>query len=144
MTTIEQTQFVPLPALTPDNAPFWEACERHELLLQRCDDCQAFRFLPRPGCPSCGSPRTTWQPAPQTGHIYSYTTTYHQVHPAFGDTPYAVAVVELDEVGVRMITRIVETELDDIAIGAHGRIRFWDVGGYGTLPYFKLDSGAAL
>ena len=50
----------PLPRITADNRPFWEAARRHELALQRCDDCARFRYPPAPVCPECLSERATW------------------------------------------------------------------------------------
>ena len=43
----------PLPAPTPDSAPFWEAARRHELRLPRCRDCGEAFFYPRNVCPGC-------------------------------------------------------------------------------------------
>ena len=41
----------------PTRSEFWDGCRRHELRLQRCADCGAHRFTPRPACPWCGSLR---------------------------------------------------------------------------------------
>ena len=35
---------LPLPAVHPDNAPYWAALREHELRLQRCEDCAVLRF----------------------------------------------------------------------------------------------------
>ncbi len=32
----------PLPRITTDNRPFWEATKRHELRLQRCGACGVY------------------------------------------------------------------------------------------------------
>ncbi len=45
----------PAPILTPDNAFFWEACERGELVAQRCGACGRLAHPPRPMCPHCHS-----------------------------------------------------------------------------------------
>ena len=37
-----------------DSAEWWEALRRHELVIQRCDDCGAWRWPPRAICGECG------------------------------------------------------------------------------------------
>ena len=38
------------PDITPLDAPFWDALRRHELLVQRCDECGQLRFVPSERC----------------------------------------------------------------------------------------------
>ena len=40
---------MPLPGYDPGSpdADFWEACGRHELVVQRCTDCKTFQHTPR-------------------------------------------------------------------------------------------------
>ena len=45
----------PGPARDPLTAPYWEACQRGELRLQRCADCGTFCHFPGLRCPACGS-----------------------------------------------------------------------------------------
>ncbi|MEM8767496.1 MAG: zinc ribbon domain-containing protein, partial [Pseudomonadota bacterium] len=45
----------PLPKPTPETEHFWEGTREGELRLQRCDDCGAVYFPPRPFCPACSS-----------------------------------------------------------------------------------------
>ena len=52
----------PLPRVTADNRPFWEAARRHQLALQRCAECGRFRYPPAPVCPECLSERAEWTP----------------------------------------------------------------------------------
>ena len=48
------------PDITPLDAPFWDALRRHELVVQRCDECGRLRFVPSERCRNCGSPSATW------------------------------------------------------------------------------------
>src|SRR4051812_26049189 len=92
---------LPRPAITPENAPFWEGLEQGELRLQRCADCGRFRHYPRPMCPACHSLAREWTPVSGRGTIYSYTRVEHQAHPAMaGRLPYTILLVELEE-GIR-------------------------------------------
>ena len=56
-------------ALTPVSVPFWEGAAQGDLVLQRCDSCQAFVWYPRAICPACHSAELTWTPAAGTGTV---------------------------------------------------------------------------
>ena len=47
----------------PEAVPFWEAADRHELLLPFCGECEHFFFYPRALCPDCGSRDVQWRVA---------------------------------------------------------------------------------
>ena len=36
----------PLPTIAGETLPFWDACKRGKLLLQRCGRCQEYQFYP--------------------------------------------------------------------------------------------------
>lgn len=92
----------------PLTAPFWNAAQRHELVLQRCSLCGHFQFYPRPFCLSCGAERLAWVKALGTGTVVSKTTVRLQVTPEWRP-PYVVAIVRLDE-GPTLLTNIVDGE----------------------------------
>lgn len=119
----------PRPVPLPDDASesFWAECARHELVLQRCTDCETFRFPPRPMCPSCGSMGWRDEPAGGRGHVWSWVIAHPPVLPSFRDrVPYNVVVVELEE-GVRMVGNIVEAANEDIRIGMPVTVAWDDV-----------------
>ena len=59
-----ETQRAPLaPKMTPTSAPFWAALGEGQVVLQQCDDCEAWVFYPRPRCPRCLSAALAWKPA---------------------------------------------------------------------------------
>ena len=72
----------------PTTAPFWAAAERRELLIQRCTDCGAHQFYPRPFCLSCNGQSLEWVQAAGTGTVHARTTVHLQVLP---DMEIAVA-----------------------------------------------------
>ena len=75
------------------------------LRIQRCADCGRPYFYPRPVCPACASRNVAWFTASGRATLYSYVINYRPA-PGFEDeTPYAIAVVELEE-GPRMMTSI--------------------------------------
>lgn len=121
------------PVPDADTKPYWDGIAAGELRLQRCEACGEAVFYPRAVCPHCFGGPLTWFTAAGTGSVYSYTV----AHRGFGDfadqTPFTVALVDLDE-GVRMMTRIVGTR--QVAIG----MRVWmtvEQIADATLPCFR-------
>ena len=45
----------PLPDITAESKPFWDACARHELLVQTCRACGNVQYYPRGVCAACWS-----------------------------------------------------------------------------------------
>ena len=121
---------MPLPGWTPDSpdAGFWEACRRHELVVQQCSDCKAFRHTPEILCYLCHSFNYEWFKTSGKGVVYSYMNSEYPVHPVLRDrVPYNVALVEIPEAGnVRMVGNIVDADYDDIYIGMPVEVYFED------------------
>ena len=126
----------PLPKPDQDTVPFWEACKKHELLIQQCKSCRSYIFYPRIFCPVClGEPE--WVKAKGTGEVYSYSVYYQIYHPVFADDiPYVVALVLLDE-GVMMTSRIVGCKPDEVYPGMRVEVDFLDATPEVTLYQFK-------
>jgi uncharacterized OB-fold protein len=124
----------------PDTAPFWEACTRHEYVMQRCGHCGHFRYPPRPVCHHCQSSEHEWVRLPETGRIYSYTVAVHPVHPAVVDhVPYSIILVEVDEAhGERVIGTLLGSPPDAIRIGARVTLEWQDLADGVTLPQWRL------
>lgn len=128
----------PLPLVKRDIKDFWDACKRHELVIQRCKDCGTFRHTPRPMCHNCSSMNTENVVVSGKGTVYSYTIVTHPVHPGFMEVPYAVVLVELpDAGGVRMVSNIVDCPPEEVRIGMPVEVCFDDVTEEITLPRFK-------
>lgn len=128
----------PLPVADSVSAPYWEACRRHELLLQRCTDCQTCRFPPTPLCSRCHSPRAEWMKASGRGKVYSWNVVVHPVpRELYADeVPYVVALVELEE-SVRLPTNIVGCDPSRVEAEMLVEIVFDDVTPDVTLPKFR-------
>jgi uncharacterized OB-fold protein len=127
----------PLPRIDEESKGFWEACQRRELVVQRCADCGALRHYPRALCPACLSARVDWQRCSGRGTVYTFTVTYQNQAPGFRDAlPYVLAYVELEE-GVRLLTNIVDCVPDAVRIGMPVEVVFEDATPEVTLPRFK-------
>jgi uncharacterized OB-fold protein len=129
----------PTPHPSPVTRPFWAACARHELVVQRCGDCSSAVFYPRPVCPVCGSSRLDWVPATGHGTLYSYTVARRATHRRLADrVPYVIAIVELDE-GPRLTSTVVGTDPADLAIGLRLQVDFEDDETV-SFPVFRVAS----
>jgi uncharacterized OB-fold protein len=86
----------PEPRKNVYEAPFWEFVQRHELRLQRCADCGAYRYPPGPTCSRCLCQEWEWAPLSGTGRLLSWVVFHRQYFPEL-PVPYYVAAVETAE-----------------------------------------------
>jgi uncharacterized protein len=124
----------PRPALTQDNAFWFEGAKAHRLLIQRCAQCGELRHPPRPVCPKCRSYEWDTVEASGRGTVYSYVVNHHPQVPAF-DYPLAVGLVELDE-GTRLVANVVGVDPADVHVGMPVEVEFVDHDPELTLPAF--------
>lgn len=126
---------IPLPQPSPLTQPHWDGCKRGELLVQRCEDCPRYVFIPQQACTSCLSERLEWVASSGRGVVYSHTTVHRPQQPAF-ETPYVCAIIELDE-GWHMLTNLVGLDAADVRVGMRVEVAFHRVSDDVTLPYFR-------
>jgi len=127
----------PLPRITPDNRPFWEAARRHELRLQRCTECGRFRYPPSSVCPGCLGESAEWARVSGQGIVTTWVVFHKLYFPAFAaDLPYNVVQVELAE-GPRLTANLVGVANDAIRVGLPVEVVFDDVAPEVTLPRFR-------
>ena len=112
----------PLPPVTKQSQPFWEATRERRLQLPRCDYCGTFHTYFEPWCSHCGKEGVHWEALSGRGRIWA-NCRFHKVYfPGFAaDAPYNVAMVELEE-GPRIMTNIVglaNGTLAEMPIGMH-------------------------
>lgn len=133
---------MPSPEPSAEDAPFWEACRNHQLLIRHCNACQRFFHPPMPSCAYCGSTDVGWKEVSGEGTVFTYTVAYHAVHKALkGFGPYNVVVVLLDGADeVRLVSNLVDTEPADIRIGMPVSLH-WDALDNGmVLPRFRKST----
>jgi uncharacterized OB-fold protein len=123
------------PVPDADSEPFWKGVSAGELRLQRCDSCDAVVFYPRAVCPRCFGDSLTWFRAAGTATVYSYTVAHRAFGEFAGQTPFTVALVDLDE-GVRMMTRIIGTPPGSVRIGQRVQMEIAQVAD-AHLPCFR-------
>jgi uncharacterized protein len=127
----------PLPRITPDNEPFWQACRRHELALPHCRDCARAFLPPAPVCPFCFGDAVEWRRASGRGTISAWTVVHKAWFDAFAaEVPYNVVQVELEE-GPRLTASVVGLPNDRLRVGLPVEVTFDDVTPEVTLPRFR-------
>jgi len=135
----------PLPPITEQSRPFWEASRERRLQLPRCDHCGTFHTYFEPWCSHCGKEGVHWESLSGRGRIWA-NCRFHKVYfPGFAtEVPYNVAMVELEE-GPRVMTNIVglaHGTLDEMPIGMQVEAVFVDVTDEVTLVKFKPVTAA--
>ncbi len=126
----------PTPRPTPTEQPFYDACARHQLILQQCQDCGHVLFYPRTHCVQCHSEQLVWREASGQGSIVSYTVVRRSVSADF-EAPYMIALIDLRE-GPRMMSQIIEAEPEALAVGLSVSVDFAAWSEDITLPVFRL------
>lgn len=136
---LKESRQLPIP--DEDTLVFWEGCRRRRLLIQQCDDCQAFRFPPSPLCPQCLSSMTTWREDSGQGKVVTFCV-YHSELAGPGwrsKLPYVVAIVELSQSGVKMLGNLIVADPNLVYIGLKVRLGFETIDDRITLPQFHPD-----
>lgn len=127
----------PVPVVNSWARPFWAGAREGKLQIQRCPGCRQYVFYPRIACPHCGSDRLAWVTVSGKGTVYSYTAVYNNAPSAFvADVPYVVAVIQLAE-GVRMLSNIVQCNLDTVRCDMPVEVIFERLNDEFTLPKFR-------
>jgi uncharacterized OB-fold protein len=120
---------LPAPQANPETKPYWDAAAEGKLKVKRCRACGEHHHYPRALCPFCFSDDTEWRDATGRGTIYTYSVMRR------APVPYAIAYVELEE-GPRMMTNIVDCDLDSIRIGQKVKVVFKPSEGGPPVPMF--------
>jgi uncharacterized OB-fold protein/acyl dehydratase len=125
----------PRPALTQDNAFWFEGARQHRLLIQRCKECGTLRHPPRPMCSECRSYEWDVVDASGSGTVYSFVVNHYPQVPAF-DYPLAVGLIELEE-GTRLVANVIGVEPGDISVGMPVEVEWVDHDPDLSLPAFR-------
>lgn len=134
----------PVPVPMPETRPYWEAARRHVLQLPWCVPCGAFFFYPRAACPRCLSSRIEWRTVSGRGRLHTFTLVHRGPKGFPLESPYVLAMVELDE-GPRIMTNLVDVDAtpDTVRIGMPVEVTFVDVNDEIALPRFRPAGGAS-
>jgi uncharacterized OB-fold protein/acyl dehydratase len=129
----------PRPALTQDNAFWFEGARAHQLLIQHCTSCGTLRHPPLPACAVCGSLEWDTVQSSGRGTLYSYVVVHYPQVPSF-EYPLPIGLIELEE-GTRVVANLEGIALDAITIGMPLQAEFVDFDEALSLPVF-VPAGA--
>ncbi|RJP34044.1 MAG: Zn-ribbon domain-containing OB-fold protein [Actinobacteria bacterium] len=133
----DEEMLKPLPIPTKWSQPFWDAAKEHRLVLKKCSTCGNIDHPPYLYCTACQADEHEWIEASGKGTLYAYAVNHFGVpFPFWDDMPYVLAMVDLPE-GPRMISNIVECDIEKLANGMELEVVFDDVSGEITLPKWK-------
>ena len=127
------------PVVTLDIKFFWDACDREELMAERCSDCQKFRFPPRPMCPYCHSLKREHVKLSGRGTVYSWIRPQHPRPVGFDEAPI-VALIDLEE-GFRLVSNLYGVEFDQVTCGMPVSVFFVPTMGNRKVPVFQPRKG---
>ena len=124
----------PRPAITRDNAFWFDGARAHRLLIQRCTSCGTLRHPPLPACGHCGSLEWDTVESSGRGTLYSFVVVHYPQVAAF-EYPLPIGLVELEE-GTRVVANLGGVAPDGIRIGMALRAEFVDHDDELSLPLF--------
>lgn len=106
-----------LPIRYPEEEPYWEGLDAHELRLQRCRECGKVRFPIGPVCPNCLSRSYQWEVMSGRGTVVTFVIFHKAWAPWLeAHVPYAVVQVELKE-GPRLTTNLFGVDPREVRVG---------------------------
>jgi uncharacterized OB-fold protein len=100
-----------------------EIPQRFRLEAARCASCGQVHFPPRLICRSCKSSDFQEVRLQDCGKILTYTVIHVGPEQFSTQTPYIVAIVELND-GVKITTQIVDCAVDDVKTGDNVKVVF--------------------
>ena len=126
----------PAPTVTQANAAFWAATAEGRFQLQRCNECDTVLWFPRRHCPLCWTENVSTFDASGKGVVYSFTVIRKGAMAYKESGPFVIAYVELAE-GPRVMTNIVECDVETVAVGMPVEVVFHDTGQGNALYRFR-------
>jgi uncharacterized OB-fold protein/acyl dehydratase len=118
-----------------DNAWWWDAVQRGELLIQKCSDCGQIRHPPRPMCANCRSIKWESIKSKGRGIVYSFTVLHHPKFPGY-EYPLVCGLIELEE-GTRIVSNVVGCGPEEVRIGMPVEVSIENVDDELKLPLFR-------
>jgi uncharacterized OB-fold protein len=135
MTTAVYTK--PLPVVSPENKPFWDALREHRFVAPRCRDCGNFGWIPYIACRTCLSTDLEWVELSGRATVYSYSIVHRGPGAFNDDVPYVLVLAELEERPRPMLVlaQLVDSPLDEVRIGMPIRVAYTDIEGEDVTLY---------
>jgi uncharacterized protein len=133
----------PLPAVSPENEPFFSGLRERKFKVPKCKSCGNFNWTPYPACRSCLSTTQEWVEVSGKGALHTFTVMHVGPKSFTNDGPYVFAFAKLQERPRPLLVmgNLVGCDVDAIEIDMPIKIGYHDVPGYDlTLYHFETDS----
>ena len=106
------------------SARYWrEIPQRYRYEAAKCEGCGKIHFPPRLVCGRCRGQKFVKATLAQEGVVETFTIIRVAPSGFSAEAPYAVGVVRLDD-GVKVTGQIVDSPLEELAIGKRVRLEF--------------------
>jgi len=114
----------PLPVITDMNGYFWLGGADGQLHILCCEACGVYAHPYVGRCSACHSKAMSPKAVSGRAHVVGFTVNYQPWFPHV-PVPYVVAFVEIEEqAGIRLVTNIVNSPVDQVAIGMPVKVLF--------------------
>ena len=141
----------PLPDLGFEPiAPLWAAALEHVFRLPRCVACGTFDWYPQGECRQCRSADISWTDLSGRGALFSWSVVHRALYmPLAPLGPYVSAIITIaEDPSVRFVTRLIDTNPEELHSGMPVEVRFADLGYPGietgvVAPFFSKAAHVA-
>ena len=117
---------------------FYERLREGRLSTTRCRRDGAVHWPPRTACPSCRTEELEWVDLPERGHVYAFSAVLAGAPLGMeADIPFAVGLVDLDGMPLRIFGRIEGKPWTQLRIGEPVRVEAYDIGDGRTFYRFR-------
>ncbi len=108
---------------------FFDRLREGRLSTTQCPSDRLLHWPPRTVCPKCHSDTLAWVDLPESGRIYAFSAVLGGAPLGMEeDVPFAVGLVDLDGVPLRLFGRIEGRPWNALTIGERVRVEPYDVG----------------
>lgn len=108
---------------------FYDRLREGRLSTTRCRRDETLHWPPRTACPTCRSEELEWVDLPEHGHVYAFSAVLAGAPLGMeSEVPFAVGLVDLDGVPLRIFGRIEGRPWTELRIGEPVRTEAYDVG----------------
>jgi uncharacterized OB-fold protein len=108
---------------------FYERLREGHLSTTKCRKEGSLHWPPRIACPTCRTEELEWVDLPERGHIYAFSAVLAGAPLGMeSDVPFAVGLVDLEGVELRLFGRIEGKPWNELRIGQPVRTEAYDIG----------------
>jgi uncharacterized protein len=120
---------------------FYDRLREGRLSTTRCPKDRLLHWPPRTACPRCHTEELEWVDLPEAGRLYAFSAVLAGAPLGMeGDIPFAVGLVDLDGVPLRLFGRVEGKPWNALRIGEKVRAESYDVGDGRVFYRFRAEA----